>query len=87
MVEIKLLDKEVTKELRSNFITRLTTLIMGAFGIIAGLAWNEAVKAWLNTFIKPGEGALPLTIYAVVVTVILVFVTMLLGWIGQRLNN
>lgn len=43
-----------------------------AFGLVAALAWNEAVKSLISEILPKGQGVLPLFIYAIVVTVIAV---------------
>ncbi|MDA3836892.1 MAG: DUF5654 family protein [Nanoarchaeota archaeon] len=68
-----------------------TLLITGAFGLIAALAWNDAIKA---LFVGPcgteGAGALcELSaggpwVYAVVVTIIAVLATIWIGKVAER---
>jgi C4-dicarboxylate transporter len=55
------------------------TLITTAFAFVAGLAWNEAIKAVITDFLKAGSATSGLVIYAVVVTIIAVIVTLLLA--------
>lgn len=55
------------------------TLITTAFAFVAGLAWNEAIKSLITDFIKAGSATSGLLIYAVVVTIIAVIVTIFLG--------
>lgn len=81
----KVIDEKLRKELRANIIGQITTFVTAAFGIVAALAWNEAVKAWLEYFIKTGKGVLAMTLYAVIVTVISVIAVMFLGWIRQKM--
>lgn len=84
-VEIKLnIDEKLRKELRNNVITQTITFVTAAFGVVAALAWNEAIKAWLDSFIKTGNGAIALTIYAVIVTIISVIISMFLAWFRQK---
>lgn len=45
-----------------------------AFGLVAALAWNEAVKSLINNFLPQGQGTLSLFVYAIVVTVVAVIV-------------
>jgi uncharacterized membrane protein (DUF106 family) len=81
----KVIDEKLRKELRINIIGQIVTFVTAAFGIVAALAWNEAVKAWLDYFIKTGKGALAMTLYAVIVTVISVIAALFLGWIKQKM--
>ena len=67
--------KEFRKVFRENFIT----LIISAFGVVAALSWNEALKeAILGLF--PTRGPLFSKLYsALAVTLISIFVTYLLS--------
>ncbi|MEK7090715.1 MAG: DUF5654 family protein [Patescibacteria group bacterium] len=63
------------KEIREKIFTYLTA----AFGLVAGLAWNDAVKALIEyLFPLNQDSVLAKLIYAVLVTVILVLVTVYL---------
>mgnify|MGYP001565613436 CR=1 FL=1 len=53
--------------------------ILAAFGLVAGLAWNEAIKALIDQFFpSSGNGILIKFIYAVIVTVVVVTITVYL---------
>jgi len=43
-----------------------------AFGMVAALAWNEAIKALIAKYISAGDELVPLLIYAIVVTIVAV---------------
>jgi hypothetical protein len=51
---------------------RMSGAIIGAFGLVAGIAWNDAVKALIDHFYPPSQGGdiLPKFLYALIVTVI-----------------
>jgi preprotein translocase subunit SecE len=62
-------------------------LITAAFGLVAALAWNTAIQE-LFTVIFPEAGDLIAKfLYVVVVTVIIVFVTIRLGRLAERLKE
>lgn len=51
--------------------------IITALGLVAGLAWNDAIKAFIEYVIPLGNGTLLLKfIYAMVVTVAIVIAAM-----------
>ncbi|MBU2564614.1 hypothetical protein KKA23_03485 [Patescibacteria group bacterium] len=53
--------------------------ITAALGLVAGLAWNEAIKALIEEFIPLGGSDLVAKlIYAFIVTIIIVIVSMYL---------
>lgn len=72
----------VGKEVVKTIITLITT----AFALVAGLAWNSAIQALINTFLDAGSALTGLIIYAVVVTVIAVVVTLLLGRFADKIG-
>lgn len=70
----------VGKEVIKTIITLVTT----AFALVAGLAWNSAIEALIGTFLDAGSALTGLLVYAVVVTIIAVIVTLLLGRLADR---
>ncbi|MDO8240476.1 MAG: DUF5654 family protein [Candidatus Moranbacteria bacterium] len=61
------------EELRKRTFGYITT----AFGLVAGLAWNEAIKAVIERFFPMGDGGMIAKfVYAVIITAILVFVSL-----------
>lgn len=70
----------VGKEVLKTIITLITT----AFALVAGLAWNDAIQALIAEFMDAGSALTGLLVYAVVVTIIAVVVTLLLGRFGDR---
>lgn len=65
-----------------QIIETIATLLTAAFGFVAALAWNEAIKTLVQEYVKAGDQLGGLLIYAVVVTVIAVVATI---WIGRVL--
>lgn len=71
--------KKQIEELRREFFKTTLNLSTSAFGLVAALAWNEVIKELITKFIQPilggSSGLFSLLIYAVVVTLLAVFVT------------
>jgi uncharacterized membrane protein required for colicin V production len=68
----------------SEVLDKLVELVTAAFGLVAALAWNTAIQE-LFTLVFPETGDLIAKfLYAVVVTVIVVFVTIRLGRLAER---
>lgn len=68
--------------LRKQIKNQAVTYILGALGLVAGLAWNDAIKTLID-FLFPLDknGIIIKFIYAVIITVVVV----LLGlWIGHK---
>ncbi len=63
------------------------TYIIGAFGLVAALAWNEAIKALINYFFKAENNVVSLFIYAVIVTIFAVMATSRLSKLNKKFND
>ena len=62
----------------------MLTLITTAFAFVAGLAWNEAIQKLIEEFYTAGGAVTGLLIYAVIVTIVAVVVTVLLARIQVK---
>lgn len=62
----------------------MLTLITAAFAFVAGLAWNEAIQKLIEEFYTAGGAVTGLLIYAVIVTIVAVVVTVLLARIAVK---
>ena len=82
--------KKETK-LQVEIIKQMLTLSTSGFGLVAALAWNSLIQEVVNTYVKkwlPGNsGIISLLIYALVVTVLSVVVTMQLSRLSNRLQS
>lgn len=58
-----------------KLIAETLTLMATAFGFVAALAWNEAIKALISQLVPQGQGVWSLFVYALVATAIAVLVT------------
>ena len=80
-----------TKELPLAVVKQMLSLATSGFGLVAALAWNELVKETLNTYIKPylpeGSKVISLFIYAAIVTILAVVVTLQLTKLQTTLEK
>ncbi|MDH3617609.1 MAG: DUF5654 family protein [Nitrosopumilus sp.] len=71
---------EVKEEpLKVIALDKIAALITAAFGLVAALAWNEAIKAIFKEIFGTAEAIGPLLIYAVAVTIAAVILTILVA--------
>ena len=72
---------EVEKEepLKVIALDKMAALITAAFGLVAALAWNEAIKAIFREIFGEADAIGPLLIYAIVVTIAAVILTILVA--------
>lgn len=55
--------------------------ILTAFGLVAGLAWNDAIRSTIDRFFPLDQGNIILKfIYALAITIVVV----LIGWVLSR---
>ena len=73
---------EVGKLIMETILGLITT----AFAFVAGLAWNDAIQKLIEQFIGTGDALPSLFIYAIVVTVVAVIVTVLLARVAARMG-
>lgn len=82
---------ESLKEMPLAVIRNMAGLATSGFGVVVALAWNEAIKSAVETYISPllGErsGVISLFIYAVVVTLLAVVATMQLSRVQKGLEE
>ena len=68
------------------FIQTMIALASASFGLIAALAWNEAIKALLAR-LNLGDSLTGLFTYAILATVIAVLVLVWLGKLAGRIGG
>jgi hypothetical protein len=83
MDPLKKVKKEV-EEVKKEFKEKTLTLILGGFGVVAALAWNEAIKSLFETLLPQSSALIGKFIYAIVATSIVVFVSYLLKRISEE---
>jgi hypothetical protein len=71
--------KKQAEEVKGQVLQTIATLLTTAFGLIAALAWNEAIKALILELLPQQDGLTGLFIYAIIITVIAVIATILIG--------
>jgi len=66
--------------MKAQIIEKMAALVTAAFGLVAALAWNGAITSIFKKVFGTTEGVVPMVVYAVVVTIIAVLVTI---WIAR----
>jgi len=78
--------REESAKVRREARERTIGYILGALGLVAGLAWNDAIKAFIDS-IYPADGNGGITakfIYAVVITVFVVVISVYLTRLAAK---
>ncbi|KKT46100.1 MAG: hypothetical protein UW37_C0032G0007 [Candidatus Gottesmanbacteria bacterium GW2011_GWA2_44_17] len=80
----------MSKKIHLEVVRKMTALATSGFGLIAALAWNNVIQETVNQYIKPligqNSGLVSLLIYAVIITVLAVVVTLNLSRLEQKLK-
>ncbi len=76
---MKMTDAEKEPPMKILIVDKMSALITAAFGLVAALAWNEAIKAIFKEIFGTAESIIPMLIYAIVVTIAAVILTILVA--------
>lgn len=75
------------KSLRLEILEQMAKLATAGFGLVAALAWNDAIQA-LFMWLLPASGEVwAKFLYAIFVTAIVVFITIRIGGIIEKAKN
>jgi len=74
-------EKEEAKQvsLKTEILDKSSALITAAFGLVAALAWNDAIKAIFKEVFGDSSAVIPMLIYAISVTVIAVILIIIVA--------
>ena len=73
------MSEEKPTPLKVEVLEKIAALITVAFGLVAALAWNEAIKAIFKEIFGSSEAITPMLIYAIVVTIVAVILTIIVA--------
>ncbi|MDP3987850.1 MAG: DUF5654 family protein [Candidatus Levybacteria bacterium] len=83
--------KKENKKLHVEVVRQMLTLATSGFGLVAALAWNSVIQAFVNDYVKKwlpnGSGLISLLLYAILITALAVFVTLQLSKILEKLES
>ena len=85
--------KTKTLAFKVEVVDKMSALATAAFGLVAALAWNNAIQAVFSRYypapgqtVAPAASIGPLLAYAAVITLIAVAVILLIGRLAGRLK-
>jgi uncharacterized membrane protein len=77
--------KKEVKETRKAFKEKMVTFILAGFGLVASLAWNEAIKSFVDTLLPQKTSALiGKFVYAILITFVVVLISRYLEKISTK---
>jgi hypothetical protein len=74
-------------EVKPTYLGTMISLATVAFGLIAAGAWNKFISDFIALFLRPGAGLWAELIYAVIISIIAIFVVSNLGKLADRENK
>lgn len=76
------------KHLRSEIRERTLGYMLAAFGLVAGLAWNDAIQSLIGYLFPLPENTLPAKfLYALTISFIVVMISVYISRLLERLNH
>ena len=75
------------KSLKLELLEKISQLATAGFGLVAALAWNDAIQTMFTTIFGQQSAMIAKFGYALLVTVLVVFITMRLSNIIYRLKQ
>lgn len=78
-------DKPVS--LKQEVLDKIAALVTAAFGLVAALAWNDAIKAVFKEVFGTSDTAGPMLIYAVIITIIAVILTLTIARAASKAKS
>lgn len=71
--------KEESEKISRQVKEKTLGFIITAFGLVAGLAWNEAIQSLIKSFFAVGKDSIwAKFLYAIVMTIVVVIITVYL---------
>ena len=80
-------EEEKPTTLKTEVLDKIAALVTAAFGLVAALAWNDAIKAVFKEVFGDSETIGPMLIYAIIVTVIAVILTIIVARAAAKAKN
>ena len=72
-------EEEKPKTLKEEVLDKIAALVTAAFGLVAALAWNDAIKTIFKEVFGEESTIGPMLLYAIIVTIIAVILTIIVA--------
>ena len=80
-------DEDKPAPLKQEVLDKIAALVTAAFGLVAALAWNDAIKAVFKEIFGKSDAIAPMLVYAVIITVIAVILTLTVARAASRAKS
>lgn len=68
-----------------EYLDKIIQFVTAAFGLAAGLAWNETIQGLINQVYPQGGGLVGKLVYAIIITGLAVWITTSLARVHDKL--
>lgn len=80
--------KEKDSSLALEVLDKINSLAAAGFGVVAALAWNDAIKGFFNLYFPTPQGNVwAQLLYAIVLTAIIVLITVYLARSTKKIKD
>lgn len=76
-----------SKSIKLEIIEKISTLATAGFGLVAALAWNEAIQGLFKAVFPSASNLVAKFIYAIMITLVVVVITTRLGRLADKIKN
>ena len=73
--------------MKFEVIEKMAALATAAFGLVAALAWNDAIQAIFRKIFGTADSISAMVTYALIVTIIAVVITLQIGKAAEKAKN
>ena len=84
-------NKKEDKKLHIAILKQMVTLSTSGFGLVMALAWNNVIQQFVKDYLQPylskGSSLASLFIYAILITILGVFVTLQLSKAVKKVED
>ena len=80
-------DETKPTPLKTEILDKISALVTAAFGLVAALAWNDAIKTVFKEVFGSADAIGPMLIYAILVTIIAVILTIIVARAAANAKN
>lgn len=85
--ENNLAEEEKPTSLKFEILDKIAALITAAFGLVAALAWNDAIKALFKEIFGTSDQLGAMLAYAIVVTIVAVILTLFIARAASKAKS
>jgi len=73
------MDDDTKPTMKTEILDKIAALVTAAFGLVAALAWNDAIKTIFKEIFGEQSTIGPMLLYAIVVTIMAVILTIIVA--------